>query len=155
VAKICGGLDPLVDLFATYHTWLQFQFLLLLPHTTVHNSLGHFLGCFSNSWNWHQELSCTLQLSRTRTGSPVFNLSYLVIYGCAVKGIPASRFPVSVPCALPRICASTSRLPTKFHVRCSANATAGTCLSKHVKHLYISLSCISVQLFAKQCFAFC
>jgi hypothetical protein len=45
------GLDWLLDIFASYNAQLQFQSLVLPPNTTVHHSLGHFFGSFSNSWN--------------------------------------------------------------------------------------------------------
>jgi hypothetical protein len=53
-------------------------------------------------------------------------------YGSTTKNSPASTVLVSDVSVLPLICASTSRLPTKFHTHCRGNTTSEMFLSKYV-----------------------
>jgi hypothetical protein len=59
-------------------------------------------------------------------------MSYLGTYCCTAKKTPASAVALSVACALPHLCVSTSRLPKKFHIGYCGNTSSKTCLSKHV-----------------------
>jgi hypothetical protein len=75
-------------------------------------------------------------------------LTNLSSYGRTAMEIPVSKSYISAASALPRICASTSRLP-RFHIGYSVNTTSETCRSmdKQCSHriLHLAIPVLMVQ----------
>jgi hypothetical protein len=77
------------------------------------------------------ELPCSPELPNSEL-TQTHCLSNLSGYAWTAKEIPISKISVFVACVLLWICASTSQLPTKFHIHCPGNAASETRCSKLV-----------------------
>jgi hypothetical protein len=112
-------------------SWSSFQlpdFSGRFPKSWLHLTSIRF-SCISNSpWVGTPELYCTL---------PELQLDLVVPTERTTKEMHISKCSVCVACAIPWICASTSRLPTKIHICCSRNVTSvSKRVTKHT-HIYI------------------
>jgi hypothetical protein len=116
VAQLC---PQALSLSYTVYMLGSFESSIITLHYALSNvapvtkALSHLSGCRPD--RGQVQAIYIFALSRR----PRHLCFYLGSYRSTAKEIPASKIPVSVACALPGICASTSRLPTKSHIHSS------------------------------------